>query len=114
VELTVSGGFAGIEHKLEVDSSGAYEAEDLQSGAKVEGTLSAATTAQVEQGLSGICQAQASGRPPACADCFQYSLEVSVGGVTYQAVFNDLSLPESPVAPLVGTLTQILNEALGP
>lgn len=114
VELVISGGFAGIEQKLEVESSGAHEAEDLQSGAKVEGTLSAETTAQVEQGLSGICQAQAPGRPPACADCFQYSIEVSVGGVTYQAVYNDLSLPESSVAPLVETLTVILNEALGP
>ena len=113
VELRISGGIAGIERKVEVDSSGKYEVEDLQTGEKVEGPLSPARMARVEEGLSGVCLAGDPGRPPACADCFTYSLEVTYGGTAFQAVYNDLSLAGSPMAPLVGTLNQILTESLG-
>jgi hypothetical protein len=114
IEFTVSGGFAGIEHKLEVESSGAYQAENVQSGAKVEGTLPADIVADLEELLPVLCQATSSGRPPTCADCFQYSLEVETGNAVYRASLNDISLPESPASPLVGALMQILNETLGP
>lgn len=114
IELTISGGLAGIEHKLEVDSSGAYEAEDLQSGAKVDGTLPAATVAELEALLPPLCQEPAGSRPPSCADCFTYRLEVTAGDFVYQATMNDLSLPDSTAAPLVAALNQILSTTLGP
>jgi hypothetical protein len=113
VELVVSGGFAGVERKVEVDSSGKYEVEDLQTGAKVEGTLPAATLAQIEEELTGACQSDGTGRPPACADCFNYSLEVTTGSSAYHLVLNDLSLSESPAAPLIQSLNELVAQALG-
>ena len=114
IEFVVSGGFAGIEHRLEIDSTGAYQAQDAQTGTKVEGSLPAETMALLEAQLPALCGVGEAGRPPACADCFQYALEVTSGGATYSIVLNDVSLSQSTAAPLVGTLLQILNEALGP
>jgi hypothetical protein len=114
IELVVSGGFAGVERKIEVDSSGEVQVEDLQTGEKVESTLPAETLQQIEDDLSGVCHASDAGRPPACADCFSYSLEVSIGGQAYHLVFNDLSLPESPAAALVQDLTRLITETIGP
>jgi hypothetical protein len=113
VELVVSGGFAGIEHKLEIDSSGGYQAEDVQAGTKVEGSLSAEMLAMVEGQLPLVCQ-PSPGRPPACADCLQYSIEVTSASGNYQVVLNDVSLAQSPMAPLVDTLAQVMKDALGP
>jgi hypothetical protein len=114
VELIVTGGFAGVERKVEVDSSGAYQAKDLQTGASSEGTLSAEAVAQIQADLPAVCQAAEAGRPPACADCFQYLLGVRFASADYRIGFNDLSLPNNPAAPLVGDLTHVLNEALAP
>jgi hypothetical protein len=114
VELTVSGGFAGVERKLEVESSGRYQVEDRQIGEKVEGVLPQEALTQIEADLPAVCLAGDAGRPPACADCFQYSLEVTSAGAVYRVGLNDLSLPDSPAAPLVGDLLHLMSETLAP
>ncbi len=112
VELTVTGGFAGVERRIQVDDQGAYEAEDAQQAAKEEGMLSADEMEQLLGLLPSVCEPYEAARPPSCADCFNYALEATLEGSGYEFILNDLSLPDAPVGPLVGWLSSYLNTVL--
>jgi len=112
VELTVTGGFAGVERRLQVDDQGAYEAEDAQPASKEEGFLSADEMQQLLGLLPSVCEPYEPSRPPSCADCFNYFLEATLQGSAYEFILNDLSLAEAPVGPLVGWLSSYLNAVL--
>jgi len=112
VELTVTGGFAGVDRRLEVGDLGAYEAEDAQTASREEGVLSADETEQLLELLPSVCEPNDAARLPSCADCFNYSLQATLQGSPYELVLNDLNLPEAPVGPLVGWLSSYLNAVL--
>jgi len=112
VELNVTGGFAGVDRRLQVDDQGAYEAEDAQPASKEEGVLSADEMEQLLALLPSVCEPYEAARPPSCADCFNYFLEATLQGSAYEFILNDLSLAEAPVGPLVGWLSSYLNTVL--
>ena len=112
VELSVTGGFAGVDRRLQVDDQGAYEAEDAQPASKEEGVLSADEMEQLLALLPSVCEPYEASRPPSCADCFNYFLEATLQGSAYEFILNDLSLAEAPVGPLVGWLSSYLNAVL--
>jgi len=112
VELSVSGGFAGVERSLHVDDQGAYVAEDAQLASKEEGVLSADEMEQLLGLLPSVCEPYEATRPPSCADCFNYSLQATLQDAAYAFVLNDVSLAEAPVGPLVGWLSSYLNAVL--
>ena len=113
VELNVTGGFAGIERRVELDQTGRYEAKDEQSGQTVEGRAASDVMADVVGGLSSLCQAVNDSRPPVCADCFSYFLQAAIDGARYEVALSDANVTQSPAAPLIGVLVRLLQDALG-
>jgi hypothetical protein len=103
---------AGVDRKLELDQTGKYEAEDLQQGPKAEGNLTPEVMGDVVGLLQGFCMSPETSRPPACADCFLYSLQVTLQGVHYELELNDLSATGTPAGGLVAFMSQLLNSAL--
>ncbi|HSB90001.1 MAG TPA: hypothetical protein VLD63_08265 [Anaerolineales bacterium] len=113
LELHLSGGFAGVERRLELDQSGAYEARDERSGRSAEGLVPADVLDEILGELPSLCSAPPQARPPTCADCFLYLLQGTINGTRIEMVFNDLNLAEHPAGALVGTLAGFLTRALG-
>ena len=112
LDLAVTGGLAGVDRKLELDQTGKYEAADLRQDAKVEGNLAPELMGDVVGLLQGFCKSPETARPPACADCFLYSLQVTLQGVHFELELNDLNVMETPAGELVAFMSQLLNSAL--
>jgi hypothetical protein len=115
VSLSIGGGFAGVARSATIDSRGAVNATDKRTGQSAESTL---PTEQVESIGSMLCAALSSPgfvRPPPCADCFSYTLEISTAGSEPRRfLWNDISLNDDPAASLVQALRLILDELLQP
>ena len=112
VELRLTGGFAGLNRALSVSSDGRYTASDIGLGQEVSGVLAANDLEAIRSVLVGACPMSVADRPPACADCFEYSIIGEWDGERFEALANDASLPESRLAPLVETLSSQLERAL--
>ena len=116
IEYALSGGFAGIRRHLRLSSSGTLVATDLKKQVRIERQASSDQLAEIagllaKLDLPGMPERQRA-FPNACADCFQHTLTVIVNGQEYRQHWNDLSLPDSPYAPLVGPLSSMLQQAL--
>jgi hypothetical protein len=112
IELSLTGGLAGVQRRLLLDDSGRYLAEDLRQERRAEGEATAEFMQKIRQQLPLVCAETGAPRLPACADCFIYSLHVRLDGTEFRAEFNDVSLGESPMAELVGPLAQWLTEVV--
>jgi hypothetical protein len=116
IEYTRSGGFAGIRQRLQVSSSGTLTAADLNRNISIE---QRASSDQLS-GIAGMLEKMDAGgmteRAPAirnvCRDCFQHALTVVIDGREYTQRLDDLSLPGSPAAPLIGVLSSLLQRTL--
>jgi len=113
LSLEVSGGFAGIHRQLTLTNTGELAATDHITGANGAVQLSAAELGEVAGLVSQIqVPAASSGDLPPCNDCFEYKLGVSLKGDQFEVVANDISLEDSPFAPLVRKLNDLLHKSL--
>jgi hypothetical protein len=112
VELNQSGGLAGVQSRLIIDSNGSYVAEDLRQRRRVDGAVTSEALQQVLDLLPAICEPRQMGRLPVCADCFTYALRLRVSEAEYAATLNDLSPADSPLGSLARLLSRLLAEAL--
>ncbi len=112
VSLTQSGGFAGVQLKVEVSSDGRLTAENLRSGSTATRQLDAATLGK----LSGLVSAIPASTPqlPAskCADCFLYDLQITSGARTIHIQADDTTLAASGADQLIGLLRELRDTAL--
>ena len=112
LSLTQSGGFAGVQLKVDVSSAGRLSAEDQRSGKKVSRQLDAATLEK----LAGLAAAVAASTPQSphssCADCFLYDLQVTSGARTVHVQADDTTLAASGAQELVSLLNQLRDGAL--
>jgi len=107
-----SGGIAGVSRRLQVTSSGKALATDSGLGREISFQLSADEQANLEAILSSICISAAGVRPPRCADCFQYWIQLEGAGGRFEFWANDAGLAGHPGAELINFLRQILDAAL--
>lgn len=112
VTFGLSGGFAGMSRSLTVSSTGELTARDDADTLDVTRQASSDELAQIRGLLVAACPFETAGRPGLCADCFTYSLDVTMDGQRFVALTNDVSLPESGLLSLVETLRLTLDEAL--
>lgn len=113
LKYRVTGGFAGISRGVDLASDGEFAAFDEGSGAEVAGIVEADDLEAIGSLLAATCLPAVVGRPPACADCFDYAITIKWDVEAFVAVLNDVSLPGSSLAPLVEELTDLLNRKLG-
>jgi hypothetical protein len=111
VVLSISGGIAGEQLELGVESSGRFVARDLRRGYDAEGILGADQLISLEGAVLASNDHPTTSRPPACPDCFNYTLLVEIGEGRRVTALNDLSLVNSPLEPLIRLLIQIKDEA---
>jgi len=112
LRLTVTGGLAGVERELTLDQSGAYQAFDRQGNIGQAGVFASDLMTEVVAQLPAACVHGGGQRPPACADCFTYALEVTLQSGRYQVLLNDANLGQVPAGGLVSLLSQLLGSAL--
>jgi hypothetical protein len=111
VGMTQSGGIMGLLRHIEASSDGTYSAGDERDGRTVTGVLPQEQLTEL-QGLVTSLEFTAPKMPTVCADCFVYDLEIQSGGKKLILQADDISLPESGMAPLVEFLRGIMDSAL--
>jgi hypothetical protein len=112
VELTQSGGFAGVQLNLEVTSAGQLTATDERSGRTVTQTLSAETMVELRRLIAQAGVSGAGGNPSACADCFVYDLMLKSDSGTIQMRADDVTLGDSKAQALISYLRTLRDSAL--
>jgi len=111
VVLSISGGIAGEQLELEVESSGRFVARDLRRGQEAGGILGANQLISLERAVLASREPTTTSRPPACPDCFNYGMLLEIGEGRYVSALNDLTLVNSPLEPLIRQLIQLKDEA---
>jgi hypothetical protein len=114
VILTLSGGFAGVDRSLDVASTGELSAADRGRGASISRRATAPELAEIGPLVEAVKPMTESRRSTTCRDCFEYALQIERDGERFTARLDDTNLAGSGFAPLVKTLTALLNRALPP
>jgi len=112
VELSITGGFAGVQKRIKISSGGEVSISDENNNLQAQEQLSKEEIDRFSKLVDEIKGLQVMSNPPECADCFQYDLNVKVDGTHFQATVNDLNLQNSGVAPLVNELVNMLTNAV--
>jgi hypothetical protein len=113
VTLSQTGGFAGVNLKVEVSSEGRLTAENQKTGTKVTKNLDAATLDKLSALVAAIASsAPRSRQPSACADCFLYDLQVTSGTRSAHVQADDTTLSASGAQDLIALLIRLRDAAL--
>ena len=112
IEFVQSGGIAGVMRSLSLFSAGQLEAWDRKVNKRVTAQLPEKEVAEIESLLAGAQSYRPTGRPPQCADCFQYDLTAQWRGERFDIRLNDRNLPGSSVEPLFNALVKLQERAL--
>ncbi len=110
IKLTVTGGFKGINREIELSSSGNLVVTDEESGSRIVLVLSREEIAELDRQISGFGRL-GGGSLPACADCFEYQLELEKGGDLSSVAFNDINLDSSAYGGIINALISLGNRA---
>jgi hypothetical protein len=108
----MTGGLAGVDRELTLDQTGTYQAFDRRQNISQAGLFASDLMSEVIEQLPAVCAPRGDQRPPACADCFAYSLEVTLESGRYEVALNDANLGQAPAGGLVSLLSQWLGSAL--
>jgi len=108
----LSGGFAGIDRELQLDSTGKIGATDRRRSLSASSRASASELARVRQLLISWPAPQLD--DGGCRDCLIYEVHLTTGKRSLNARLNDVSLAASGLADLVETLKQVLTRTLAP
>lgn len=113
IKMTHSGGIMGLLRSVEVSADGKYTVTDERASQTFSGELGANELAKLIDVVSNSEYISPSG--PAgmvCADCFVYDLEIQGSDSTLTVQLNDISLPDSGMAPVVGYMRGLIDKAL--
>lgn len=115
VELTVSGGFAGIHRQLVIDNTGSVSVSERKSG-RHEGNLSTEQLAELNKMLEALpksaMQKESRIKPGRCADCIQSRLNIDIDGKHYGATRRSGETTTQPYADLFAYLSALLKTTL--
>lgn len=114
VELSKSGGIAGLQRQLTVESNGAWRASDRKLGHK-NGRLTTEQLAKLNQTLSALentPEAKSSRSfPSRCADCIETRINTILSGKHYSITLLSGTKIEQPYADLLSLLSPLLQAA---
>jgi hypothetical protein len=111
VNMTLSGGIAGLMRTVEVKADGSYTVTDRRAGNIVSGELTEEELTRLEEVISTL-EFSTSKNPSACADCFVYDIEIISGGQKMLVSADDVTLGDSGAGTLAQFLREIMDSAL--
>lgn len=111
VGMTQSGGIMGLLRSIAITSDGKFTANDQRALTIVNGELTGKQLTEL-QGLVSTLEFTPPKIPAVCADCFVYEVEIASGGKKLLLKADDVSLPDSGMAPLVEFLRGVMDPAL--
>lgn len=113
IKLTHSGGIMGLLRTMEISSDGSYTVTDERSNQTATKTLGPEELQELTRLISSA-QYIAPSKPNGmvCADCFVYDLEIKGSDSTLTVQLNDISLPDSGMAPVIAHLRGLMDKAL--
>jgi hypothetical protein len=112
IRFTQSGGIMGMTREMEIHSDGQLKAADDRTGREAASQLTEAELTRLQNLVNNLAYNAKSG-PTSCADCFNYTLEISSGsGKPFTAQADDVSLEASGLSPLVEYLRTLMERAL--
>ena len=111
VNMTLSGGIAGLMRTIEVKADGSFTVTDKRVGNTVSGELTEDELAKLEEMLSSL-KFSTSKNPSACADCFEYEIEIISGGQKMLVNADDVTLGDSGIGTLVQFLRGMMDSVL--
>jgi len=109
LEFHRSGGFAGFDENLTLNSDGKLTVNSNKPQTDFGRTIPADEVQRITDQLEAACPFEAASKADNCADCFGYALTVDTGNKTYRFEGNDVTLTEEQSA-LVSTLQQYFSE----
>lgn len=110
IQLDRSGGFAGVDDSLSLDSGGNLRVQSERPSRDVQKSLSKDQVNTIAGLLTRACPFEMRPNDAGCADCFLYKLNIQMDDQTYVMLATDVTLTED-LQPLVGTLSQLLQDA---
>jgi hypothetical protein len=111
IEFQRSGGFAGLMQSLTLSSDGKMTASDLRTNQSSSRTLKAQELESIATALAQSCPFEIPRSESRCADCFLYTLKITMDGTPYQVEISDVTLPQN-MAPLIELLAGQMQEML--
>ena len=103
-----SGGFAGLDESLTLDSGGRLEVQSERPPVDEKSTISKDQVAAITELLAQACPFEIESGKDECADCFLYSLDIQMNGNTYAVQASDVTLTDN-LQPLINVLNQLLQ-----
>jgi len=110
VQFSRSGGIAGFDQSLILQSNGNLTIQSKSPPADVQKSLSTNQLNEITNMLARACPFKMVPNQAGCADCFIYHLDVQMGGQSYVMLATDVTLTEE-VRPLIDALGQLLQES---
>lgn len=112
IELSMSGGFAGVRRSATLSSNGQMIAKDLKINKQVTVQIPEKDLTQI----SGLVR-QAQPAPPTdqlsnCRDCFHYEFTLKRGKQQFSVQADDTTLESSGMGPLINQLADLQEKAL--
>jgi hypothetical protein len=107
----ISGGFAGVDRRLELTDTGAVTATDGRRVSRATTTATAKELADIKSFLPDLKSVRAT-FDKNCRDCFEYRLDVQMNGSTVTLRFDETAMDNRRVETIVNALTALLDRAL--
>ena len=108
IQYSRSGGFAGFDETLTLDSDGKLTIKSERPPVDKQDTLSKDQVGTITEMLVQACPFKVSPDQGVCADCFVYTLNIQMDGHTYSVQASDVTLTKE-LNPLVDVLSQLLQ-----
>lgn len=109
VQFNRSGGFAGFNELLTLNSGGRLTVQSERPAAEIRKTLSKDQVATVTGYLAEACPFEMKPNDAGCADCFLYKLDVEMDGQNYVMLATDVTLTDE-LHPLISELSGLLQD----
>ena len=110
IQYNRSGGFAGFNESMTLDSGGNLTVKSERPPADVQETISDDQVKEISKLLGQACPFETDSSKDSCADCFMYDLNIQMDGQTYTVHASDMTLIEE-LQPLISALDQLLQDA---
>lgn len=109
IELNRSGGFAGLNESLTLDSGGSLQVQSERPAIDVQKQISQDQVDEITDLLVQACPFEIELPKKECADCFVYNLDVRMDEHTYSVQISDLTFNEE-MQPLLEALNQLAQD----
>ena len=112
IELTQTGGLAGVDLSVQITSGGQLVAANRRSGHTSTSRVSEDQIGELGRLYAAAASAQYADHPSACADCFGYELTLTSGQQSRTIRLDDVSMAGTAAEPLIAYLTGLRDAAL--